>query len=152
MDDAQVAAAEAAKRRLELDGAAGVGRGDDVGRGSQDRARLALSELAGGARLDEVVDPGRAAAHPGVLDLDQLDAGDRAQDRARLGGDPLGVVQVAGVLVDDPGRLDRRPRGRRAELGEHLGHVAHASRRSGGPRRSRAGRRSPSSPSRTRRP
>jgi len=88
VDDAQVAAAEPPQRCLELDGAAGVGGRDDVGLGRQDRARLPLPQLAGGARLDKVVDPGRAAAAARVLDLDQLDAGDRAQERARLAATP----------------------------------------------------------------
>ena len=72
--------------------------------GVQDRARLALAQLAGGPRLQQVVGAGRAAAEAGVRDLDQLDARQRPQQPPRLLAHALAVQQVAGVLVDDPER------------------------------------------------
>ena len=57
--------------------------------------------------------PGAAAADLLLGRLDELELRDRAQQRARLGADSLGVAEVAGVLVGDPQR-QRVPLGRAA--------------------------------------
>ena len=51
------------------------------------------------SRVEDAVEAGAAAAEVGLGHLAQLEAGDGAQQGARLGLDPLGVGQVAGVLV-----------------------------------------------------
>ena len=56
--------------------------------------------------------------------LDELEAGDRAQQLARLGADALGVGEVAGVVVGDACSVDRVALGARLVLGEQLGDVA----------------------------
>ncbi len=117
--------------------------------------RLALPELLGGLGLEQVVDAGRAAAQLPLGGLDELEAGDRAQQVARLRAHALGVGQVAGVVVGDL-RLERVAHDARLVLGQHLGDVADLLRRTPRPARPSRGRRagrarSPSSPSRSRR-
>ena len=59
--------------------------------------------------------PGAAAALLAVRDLDELEAGDRREERARLRADPLRVREVAGVVIGDArGSGWRGARGRRA--------------------------------------
>ncbi len=62
---------------------------------------LAVAELDRGLRLDEVVDPGAAAAEMLLGRLDELEAGDRAEQRARLVADALGMAEVARLLEGD---------------------------------------------------
>ena len=62
---------------------------------------LRVADLLGALGLDEVVDAGAAAALVAVGDLDELDAGDRREEPARLLADPLRVGEVAGVVVGD---------------------------------------------------
>ena len=62
----------------------------------------------------------------------------RAQQRARRGGDPLRVPQVAGVVVGRPDR-DRMPLGDRPERVEELGQVADLGRQRRRPRRPASG-------------
>ena len=89
---------------------------------------------AAGSRLHQVVDPGGPAAQLPVGGLHQFEAGNPAQQLARLGAHALGVGEVAGVVVGDL-HLDRAPLGTRAGRGEELGHVADA-----GAERARRGR------------
>ena len=59
-----------------------------------------------GLGLDEVVDPGAAAAEMLLGRLDELEAGDRAEQRARLVADALGMAEVARLLEGDS-KLER---------------------------------------------
>ena len=113
-----------------LDEAARVRAGVRVGAGRRDVRRLPLAELRGGLGLDEVVDPGAPAADRLLGRLDELEARDRAEQRARRVADPLRVAEVAGVLVGDPQR-ELVPLGARLELGEQLVDVDHADRQVG---------------------
>ena len=115
---------------------------------------LARAELGGGLGLHQVVDPSRAAAGAAVGDVDQRDAGDAAQQGARLGRDSLGVAEVARVVVGDR-QLQLGPWRDRPEFGQELAEVANpaAERRSPlGPEPDRrpASDRTPSWPSRSR--
>ena len=65
---------------------------------------LRSAQLGRRLGLDQVVDPGRAAADLPLGRLDQLELGDRAQQLARLLPHALGVGEVAGVVVGDPQR------------------------------------------------
>ena len=84
-----------------LQRAAGVRRCDDVGLRGLDMRRLPIAKVARRVRLDEVVDPGAAAADRLFRGLGEFEAGDRAQQLARLGLHLLGVEQVARVLEGD---------------------------------------------------
>ena len=82
---------------------------------------LRSPELGGGLGLLDVVGAGRAAAQLPLGRLDERDAGDRAQQRARRLRDALRVGEVAGVVVGDRSgaraaaalAAARAPRGRR---------------------------------------
>ena len=111
------------ERRRDLHPAAGVGRHHDVRAGGEHGARLALAELAGRLGVQQVVGTGAAAADLGLDQLAQLDAGDAAQQPARLVAHALGVREVARVLVGDRHR-QRVPLRDRAQLVEQLGDVA----------------------------
>jgi hypothetical protein len=95
---------------LQLQETAWVRSRDDVDTSSGHCGRLSLAELGGGAWLDEVVDTGRTAAHAGLGELDQLEAGDRREDPPRLVPHALRVGEVAGVVVGDA-EGDRPPLG-----------------------------------------
>src|SRR4051794_31759086 len=84
--------------RRDLDRAAGVGGGHDLCAGAEQGARLAAPEVGGGVRLHEVVDARRAAADLPLRRLHELEAGDHAQEVARLGADALRVGEVARVV------------------------------------------------------
>ena len=77
----------------------GVAVGHDGGAGGLDVLELAVQELVGHLRLDDVVDAGAAAAPGALRQLDQLQVRDQAQQLARLGGDLLAVRQVAGLVI-----------------------------------------------------
>ena len=98
---------------------------------------LARAELRRGLRLDEVVDAGRAAAQLPLGRLEQLEAGDRAQQARGCCAHLLGVGEVAGVVVGDAQR-QRMARRALVVLGEELVHVARS-----WPRRPPPGRPSP---------
>ena len=96
-------------------------------------------ELGRGLGLHEVVDPGGAAAQLPVGGLHQLEVGDPAQQLARLGAHALRVGEVAGVVVGDlaSGSGSRSARG--PCLGEELGHIPHALRRTRAARSAHSG-------------
>src|SRR3972149_4074839 len=105
LDDVEDGLGGAAELRaeLELEHAAGVGGGDDVAAGGEDVVHLVVEEAARHLGLGEVVDAGRAAAAVGRVHLDELEAGDGAEELPRGLADTLGVDEVAGVLVGDAG-------------------------------------------------
>src|SRR5207244_1412874 len=89
-----------------------------------DVTHLALAELGGWFGFHKIVDAGAAAADLRLGGSQHLDAGNRPEEIAGLGPDPLRVGEMTGVVVDDP-RGDRMPNGARlAELDEGLGDVA----------------------------
>src|SRR5579859_7354135 len=103
----------------DLDETARVRARVHVGAGRGDVRRLALPELRGGPRLDQVVDAGAATADRLFGRLGELEARDRAEQRARLRLHLLRVEQVARVLEGDA-ELERVALGPRLELGEEL--------------------------------
>ena len=72
--------------RRDLDRAAGVGGGHELGARVEQVARLATAELGGRLRLHEVVDAGRPAADLPLGRIDELELRDHAQEVARLKG------------------------------------------------------------------
>ncbi len=99
MDDLGGGVAGGAEAVLDLQVATGIRSGDDARARRAEVAELALLEPRGGGRLREVVDAGAAAAPGGLGAFAQLDAGERAENRAGLGGDFLAVAEMAGVVI-----------------------------------------------------
>src|SRR5829696_764338 len=77
-------AARAPERGRDLDEAAGVAARVGVGAGVEHVPGLAVAEVRGRLGLDDVVDPGAAAADLLLGRLEALEAGDRVEQRARL--------------------------------------------------------------------
>ncbi len=117
-------AAGAPERLRELHETAGVRARDGLRPGREDVGRLAVAELAGRVGLDDVVDPGGAAAQVLLRRLDYLEPRNPAQRRERRERQALRVPEVAGVLERDRCR-QRVPRRPRECLGEQFADVAH---------------------------
>src|SRR5262249_49066583 len=107
----------------DLERAARVGAGEEVRPDREDVVHLSGADLLGALRLDQVVDAGASAALISVGNLEQLEPRDAVEEPARLLPDPLGVRQMAGVVVRDAG-ADRMPRREGRQAGEELGDVA----------------------------
>ncbi len=110
----------------DLQRAARIGRGDHVRRERGDVACFTRPQLSGGLWLDQVIDSGAPTADLGFGRCQQLDAGNRLQERARLRPDALAVRQMAGVVVGDGRRRGDGRRVHQADCVEELGHVTHA--------------------------
>src|SRR6202022_4199059 len=108
-----------AQNLLDLERAAGVGGRDQVRPRRKHVVRLAGADLVGARGLDQVVDARTAAALVALGDLQELEAGNAAQERPRLLANALRVREVAGIVVRHPQR-DRVTGRRRADPGEKL--------------------------------
>src|SRR5437868_5446447 len=86
---------------LDLQGATGVGAGQQVRPRRENVVDLALPDLLRALRLHQVVDPRAPATLLAVGHLDQRDSRDAAEQLARLRLDALGVHQAAGVVHGD---------------------------------------------------
>ena len=106
----------------DLEDAADVAGGDDVGPGRLDVVHLAAAEPLGHLGLGQVVGPRGAAADLALFERDELQAGDHPEQLPGLGADLLAVAEVAGVVIGDLHRQRVRRRDR-AELDEELGDV-----------------------------
>ena len=95
----------------ELQEAAGVAAHDRIDARLRDLADLRVQEAQRVVGPHQRVGAGRAAAAAGARQVDDLDARQRGEQRARLERDLLAVAQVARVLVGD---ADRRRGGRSA--------------------------------------
>jgi hypothetical protein len=84
---------------------------------------LPVTELSCRLRLDDVVDPGRAATEVLLGGLDDLEAGDAGERRARRERKPLGVAEVARVL-ERHAHGQWVPRRTRSDICEQLADVA----------------------------
>ena len=93
------------------------------GFGGEEVGDLAIPELVGGLRLDEVVDTGGSAAERGLGDLDDIESGDGGEQLAGLAEDALRVPEMAGIVVGDAEGKGVAGGGGR-ELAEDLGDVA----------------------------
>ena len=94
----------------DLEDAADVAGGDDLGAGGRDVVHLAAAEPLRHLGLGEVVGPRRAAADLALLERDQLQAGDHPEQLPGLAADLLAVAEVAGVVI---GHLHRQRMRRR---------------------------------------
>lgn len=107
----------------ELDHAAGICGDDGARLGLRDGIHFLREELERGFRLRDVVDPRGAAAEIGERHLDELDAGDGANQLARSFADFLAMREMTRILVRDAQR-DFAERRSEAEFGEEFGDVA----------------------------
>src|SRR2546422_5763595 len=96
--------AGAAQCGCHLDEAAGVAARIGVREGCEHVRGLAVAELRGGARLDDVVDAGAATADLLFGWVEPLEAGDRIEHRAGRVRQSLRVTEAARVLESDPQR------------------------------------------------
>jgi len=94
-----------AQRRGDLEQAAGIGADVEIGARGEHVSRLAVTERPRRVGLDEVVDPGAAAAQLLLGGLDELEARDRAQQRAGLLAHALGVTEVR-LLSNNPDKVE----------------------------------------------
>ena len=84
---------------FDLEVAAGICGGDDLGAGGGEVAYLAVLEPGGGVGVRDGVDAGTAAAPLGLGAFAEFDAGKRAEDFTGLGADLLAVAKVAGFVI-----------------------------------------------------
>ena len=113
----------AASPRRSLEEAPRVAGRDDLRAGGGDPVELSGEELSRDLGLQQVVDPGGAAAEVGLGELDQPETGDRAEESPRRLPHALAVRQVTGLVVRHR-EVERPPRPREV-LGQELGDVAH---------------------------
>jgi len=88
-----------------------------------DAIELGGQQAVGHLGLEDIVDSRAAAAEVAVAQLDQREARDASQQRARLAPHLLAVRQMTGVVIGDGQR--HRPERQRG-VGQHLGDVTHA--------------------------
>ena len=69
--------------------------------------------------FSNLVDTGGTAAEATLTDITDLELRDGGEHLVRLRGDPLSMLQVAGVVIRDPQR-NRVARSLRFELGKHF--------------------------------
>src|ERR1700746_1016122 len=85
----------ARERRLELEGAAWVARGDYIGLQVRYEFGLAIAKGFGGVRLDEIVDSGGPAADGRFGDFCEFKAGNACEQSAWLLAHALRMLQMA---------------------------------------------------------
>ena len=145
----------AQKARPDLHHAAWIARRDDVGLRRARCSRASAQDDVRRVRLDEVVDPGAAAAHLALVERHELEPRNRAQ--ARRAAEPTRAARAAGGRA----HRTRRARGTRRRRAPAPPPRAARSRRAPAPRpppraratpvRRRADGRTPSSSRRSRR-
>jgi len=86
-----------------LEEAARIAGGDDVGLERGDELGFVVAEGGGGLRLNEIVDAGRAAADGGFGNFGEFKTGNSSEKFARLSVDPLGVIEMTGIVKGDAG-------------------------------------------------
>ena len=64
-------------------------------------SELGLEHGVGHGGLDQIVDPGRAAALVGIRERHELDSGDRGEDGGRRIGDALRVQEMTRRVIGD---------------------------------------------------
>src|SRR5207249_1172108 len=122
---------------LDLHQAAGIGGDDDLRVRSQDVRDLAVQERAREIRLRDVVGARTSAAHVGLHERNELEAGDRREQRPRLHAHALAVEKVTRIVICRAS-VDRSGHHAEAEVTQVLGRIAHTAcepHRAIGPRR-----------------
>jgi hypothetical protein len=113
------------RSQAELQQAARVASGDHVGVHSRDMPHLAVENLGRQFGMEQVIDPGTAAAPVGFLHIEELQAGNSLEQAARFVLHPLSMQQMTRVVVGDAqGEL---PQGAaEGEAVEELADIQHA--------------------------
>lgn len=88
----------ASERRLELEDAAWISGGDDIGSEMRNELGFAIAEGIGGVWLDEIVDSRRAAAEGRFGNLDEFKPGNTSKQIARLRAHALRMLQMTGIV------------------------------------------------------
>lgn len=83
---------------LELENAAGIAGGHNVGTELGNEFGFAIAESFCGAGLHQIVDSGRAAADGSFGDFRKLQTRDASEQRARLAAHALRMLQVTGIV------------------------------------------------------
>src|SRR6266849_8622609 len=123
--------AQALQRSVNLQEAARIGRGDDIGMSTQDMLSLALAQLVGRLWLDQVVDTGATAANVCLRNVYHLDPRNAMQHLTWLQTDALRMGKMAGVMVGYA-QLDGMARCHRLQLGQDLRDVPYRVRERSG--------------------
>src|SRR5215472_7856240 len=108
--------------RLQLENAARIAGGHDVGPKLRNEFGFATAEGFGGIGLNEIVDSCGAATNGGLGDFSELKARNARQQSARLREHALRMLQMAGI-VERHAQLQRMARAARLELGENFADV-----------------------------
>src|SRR5262245_55990502 len=117
----------------DLEEAAGIPRGQDTRPALLDAGDLHPPQLLGHGRLGQIVDACTPAAELGVLDVHQREAGNAAEEGARLGTYFLAVDEMAGVVIrDGEAQLSQREIGVHEDIGNVSRLVSEARRRLAG--------------------
>ena len=88
----------ARERRLELQDAARVASGDDIGLERRNEVCFAIAESVGRFRLNEIVNPRGATADGRFGNLREFEPRNAAEQNAWLRAHTLGMLQVAGIV------------------------------------------------------
>lgn len=97
MNDRSVAA-KTSQGGLELEEAAGVAGGHDIGVERCDELGFAVAEGVGGVGLDQIVDSGGAAADGVFWDFSEFELGNICQQLAGLRADALCMLKMTGIV------------------------------------------------------
>src|SRR5947207_2658432 len=97
---------------LDLQSAAWIRAGEQIGVRGEDVHDLPRTDLVGAFRLDQVVDSGAAAALIAVGNLHELKLRNSAKELPRSRTNPLSMREVTGVVIGDAG-LHRMSDGQR---------------------------------------
>src|SRR5260221_167504 len=111
--------AQALQRSVNLQQAAWISRGDDIGMRTQDMLSLALAQLVGRLWLGQVVDTGATAADVCLRNVHHLDPRNATQHLTWLRANTLRMGKMAGVMVGYA-QLDGMARRHRLQLGQDL--------------------------------
>ena len=97
MNDGSVAA-KTSQGGLELEKAAGVAGGDDIGVERSDELGFAIAEGVGGVGLDQIVESGGATADGVFWDFSEFELGNICQQLAGLRADALCMLKMTGIV------------------------------------------------------
>src|SRR5260221_2989916 len=107
--------AQALQRSVNLQQAAWISRGDDIGMRTQDMLSLALAQLVGRLWLGQVADTGATAADVCLRNVHHLDPRNATQHLTLLETDTLRMGKMARGMVSYA-EVDRMTRRHRVQL------------------------------------
>src|SRR5687768_11294065 len=96
---------------FELDGASGIGGGNDRRSGAENVAHFPSEQFRRHFRLGNIIDAGAATAPARLRQFDELEAGNHLQECPRLAADFLSMTKMTALMIGDHElclRTDRR--------------------------------------------